>query len=135
MGTDLEISIMPKSLFTGGSAVSAKGITFIPNLPTEGKERCTRPVKVRGVPVEGLAFKFAGIDAEARRMGEGALVDADSPVYRSGRTFHSISLRTRRRVCPDALEGGESMSEEELKAAGCNVSLVHTDFMMGSPEV
>ena len=146
-GNDLEIGLMPKSQFTGGSAVSAKGITFIPNLPTEGvftmpdfrraegKERCTRPVKVRGVPVEGLAFKFAGIDAEARRMGEGALVDADSPVYRSGRTFHSISLRTRRRVCPDALEGGESMSEEELKAAGCNVSLVHTDFMMGSPEV
>jgi aminopeptidase len=76
----------------------------------EGKERCTRPVKVRGVPVEWLAFKFAGgevksfstdrgreaiesflgIAAEARRMGEVALVDPDSPVYRSGWTFHSI---------------------------------------------
>ena len=35
-GNDLEIGLMPKSQFTGGSAVSAKGIAFIPNLPIEG---------------------------------------------------------------------------------------------------
>jgi aminopeptidase len=173
-GTDLEIGLMPKSRFTGGSAVSAKGITFIPNLPTEevfttpdfrraeGKVRCTRPVKVMGVPVEGLAFEFTGgevksftagrgreavesflgIDAEARRIGEVALVDAESPVSRSGRTFHSILFDENAAChfalgggCPDALEGGEAMSEAELRAVGCNVSLVHTDFMMGSPEV
>ena len=81
-GTDLEIGLMPKSQFTGGSAVSAKGITF----------------KFAGWEVKSFSAdrgreaieSFLGIAAEARRMGEVALVDPDSPVYRSGRTFHSI---------------------------------------------
>ena len=32
------------------------------------------------------------------------------------------------------LEGGESMTDEEALAAGGNDSLVHVDFMIGSPE-
>lgn len=173
-GTDVEIGLMPVSRFTGGSAVSAKGITFIPNLPTEevfttpdfrraeGKVRCTRPVEVLGVALEGVSFEFTAgavtgftadrgadalaryldIDPQARRIGEVALVAADSPVSRSGRTFHSILFDENAAChfalgggCPDAVEGGEAMSEDQLKGIGCNISLVHTDFMIGSPEV
>jgi aminopeptidase len=128
----------------------------------EGRVACTRPVKVMGVPVEGARFEFAdgavrradadrGVDAlrryldidpQARRLGEVSLVDASSPVARSGRIFHSILIDENAAChvalgggCPDAIEGGTGMSEEQLIALGCNISLVHTDFMIGSDEV
>jgi aminopeptidase len=36
---------------------------------------------------------------------------------------------------PKCLDGGTEMSEDELKAAGANHSLMHVDFMIGSAEL
>ena len=128
----------------------------------EGVARFTRPVKVLGVAVEGASLRFAGgtvveasadkggdalakfldIEPQARRLGEVALVDASSPVAQAGRVFHSILIDENATChialgggCPDAVEGGVDMSEEEQMSRGCNVSLVHADFMIGSDEV
>jgi len=129
---------------------------------TYGTVRCTRPVTVLGTQVEGAWFhfengavvesgarknadvldKFLETEDSARYAGEIALVGTDSPVYRSGHVFHNILL-DENAAChialgngyKDCIEDGTVMQKQELKAVGCNVSLVHIDFMIGSEEV
>jgi aminopeptidase len=129
---------------------------------TEGKVRCTRPVEIMGTNVEGVWLRFEQgavvdfgaeknaavldqflkVDDRARYLGEIALVGTDSPIYRSGRVFHNI-LFDENAAChialgsgyPKCLEGGTEMTQEQLAANGCNVALVHVDFMIGSSDV
>ncbi len=75
-------------------------------------------------------------------MGEVALVDIHSPIFQSEKVFNCI-LYDENAACHIALgrgltiglENGADMSEDELKALGSNMSLQHTDFMIGSPKV
>lgn len=129
---------------------------------TEGHVKCTRPVEVLGTQVQGAWFefekgrvvefgadehrdilaRFMEFDAGASALGEVALVGTDSPIYRSGKIFHNI-LFDENAAChialgngyTDCIEGGTKMSPEELAETRCNVSLVHTDFMIGSDEI
>lgn len=129
---------------------------------TEGHVTVTRPVEVLGAQVEGAWFRFSdgivtdfgadrnlemlrqflGFDEGAAALGEVALVDDYSPVSRSGRTFYSILFDENASShialgngYADCIEEGTGMSSEELKSTGCNSSLVHTDFMIGSSEM
>ncbi|MFW6362577.1 MAG: aminopeptidase [Spirochaeta sp.] len=128
----------------------------------EGTVVTTRPVKVMETLVHGASFTFKDgrvvahdaeigketldryldIDEGARRIGELALVDSSSPIYRSGLLFNSI-LYDENASChialgagyPSCLTESRNLTDADAKrAAGCNVSLVHTDFMIGSPE-
>jgi aminopeptidase len=130
---------------------------------TEGKATVTRPVRVLGSQVRGAWFRFEegrvvefgaeqgadrleayfAMDEQARYLGEVALVDGSSPVARSDRVFESI-LFDENAACHIALGKGLTMTlapgdrergDEELLAMGCNVSFLHTDFMIGSDEI
>ncbi len=83
--------------------------------------------------------QYLQIDDGSRYMGEIALVDQTSPIAMADTIFHSI-LYDENASCHFALGAGyptclklpHSMNLEE---AGCNESIVHTDFMFGSADM
>lgn len=164
-GTDLRVGLLPGSRWIAGGETSPSGHFYAPNLPTEeafttpdwrrteGRVAVTRGVEVSGVEVEGARFtfregrvvdfeasrgrevlgQFLTQDGQANAVGEIALVDASSAVAASGQTFHSI-LFDENAACHLALGAGYPSAVRE-ESDGVNVSQVHTDFMIGSPEV
>lgn len=128
-------------------------------LKTEGCAKITRPVMVLGTQVEGAWFEFKDgkvvnfgadkgeenlgqflkMDEGSSYLGEMALVDSNSPIFKSEKVYHSI-LFDENAAChialgrgiPIVVEGFQDMDQEKLKKSGCNSSIVHVDFMIGS---
>jgi len=92
---------------------------------------------------EDLLHQYLAIDEGSSSMGEIALVDQRSPIAQAHTIFNSI-LYDENASCHFALGAGyptcldiphEDINEESLRAAGCNQSNVHTDFMFGSDDM
>lgn len=127
-----------------------------------GTVRSTYPLAVGGAVVRGLRMRFedgriveidadegadiirgqVAIDDQAASLGEVALVDGESAVKRTGLVFFD-TLFDENATChiafgaglAMAVEGADGKSPQELLELGVNVSGVHTDFMVGGPEV
>jgi aminopeptidase len=121
---------------------------------THGTVTSTRPLLVSGRAISGLRMRFEGgraveVDADegaelmrelvgrdenANRLGEVALVDASGRIGRSGVIFHD-TLLDENAASHIAVGGGFPHLCDEAAAARVNISGIHTDFMIGGPEI
>jgi aminopeptidase len=165
-GTDLRVGLLPESRWQGCESVTASGLPYVANMPTEevfttpdlrrteGFVRSTRPLALYGRIVKGLEVRFEGgrivdvkadegadvvrgqldTDDTAAYLGEIALVDGTSRIGQTGLTFYD-TLFDENTTCHVAYGGAYAEAVEGGVIEGVNVSNVHTDFMVGGPEV
>lgn len=127
-----------------------------------GTVSSTKPLNLRGSLVENFSFtlengKIVDVKAEkgletlkklietdegAHFFGEVALVPYDSPISNSNIIFYSTLFDENASshfaigsAYPLCIEGGTSMTKEELASKGVNDSLTHVDFMIGSADL
>jgi aminopeptidase len=129
---------------------------------TEGTVRSTRPLVLLGTVVRDLQLRFEGgravevkaesgedvvrthmeTDEGARMLGEIALVDGHSRVGKAGITFfdtlfdeNASSHIAYGAGFPEAIEGGQALTDDQRREAGINQSMTHVDFMVGGTDV
>jgi aminopeptidase len=73
-------------------------------------------------------------DENANRLGEVALVDSSGRIGRSGLIFHD-TLLDENAASHIAVGAGFPHVCDEESGARVNVSGIHTDFMIGGPEI
>jgi aminopeptidase len=122
---------------------------------TEGTFRCSRPLNFRGRLIEGIRGEFHGgrlvrldadrdeerdllaalvdTDADARRLGEVALVDSSSRIGRAGRTYFETLIDEN--AAAHIAFGGGFPNTRPAGAPRVNSSSLHLDVMVGTDDL
>ena len=144
-------NIPSEEVFTSPMKGKAEGIVY-----------SSRPLCCNGALIDNFWIKFEGgkavdvgaekneavlrelikMDENAAYLGECALVPYSSPIRESGLLFYN-TLFDENAACHFALgrgfsnllRGYENMSEDEMREAGINDSIVHEDFMIGTADM
>lgn len=131
-------------------------------LKVNGKLKATKPLSLNGKIIENFGFEFKDgkvvdfyaekgyevlekhleNDEGAKYLGEIALVQDDSPISNTKILFNNTLFDENAschlalgRAYAYAMREGSSSTQEELEERGANYSLIHTDFMVGGPEL
>lgn len=128
----------------------------------EGIVYSSKPLSYQGQLIEDFWFRFEGgkvveahaekgdellqkminMDEGARYLGECALVPYDSPINQTGLLFYN-TLFDENACChlalgmgfPDTIEDHHNKTLEECRTLGVNDSMIHEDFMIGTPDL
>lgn len=81
-------------------------------------------------------------DEDSTRLGEVALISYNTPISQSNILYYN-TLFDENASChvalgaayPTCMKNGENLEPEDFKKAGGNISMVHVDFMFGTPKM
>ena len=139
-----EIFTMPDRNNADGRVVASMPLSYQGNL-IEGFEMTFKNGRVESYSATKNQETLANIiemDEGARRLGEVALVANSSPIGQMGTLFYNTLFDENAaahfalgKAYPNNMAGGDDLTTEELEKAGGNDSLLHVDFMFGTPDM
>jgi aminopeptidase len=139
-----EVFITPKAGKAEGTVVASKPLSYagelIENFSVTFKDG--KVVSVKAEKNQALLEQMVNMDEGASRIGELALVPFNSPIQESGLLFYNTLFDENAschialgRAYVNSIRGYANMSREQLTALGCNTSMIHVDFMIGSKDL
>ncbi len=150
-GVEFNPNIPSEEVFTSpmrgkaeGTLVATKPLSYrgelIENFSLTFKDG--KVVDVKAEKNEELLRNMVSMDEGASYLGECALIPYDSPIRNTEITFYE-TLFDENACCHVALGAGfencikgyENKTLEECRALGINDSMIHVDFMIGSPDL
>ncbi len=139
-----EVYSAPQADRVDGVVRSTKPLVYNGNLIEDFQLtfKSGRVIAVQAAKGEAVLKDLIQMDEGACRLGEVALVPYHSPISLTSQIFYE-TLFDENAAChlalgdsyPTCLENGPELSDEELKKAGLNDSMIHVDFMVGSPDL
>ena len=139
-----ECFISPKRGEAEGIVYSSKPLSYNGELIENFSIRFEggRAVEVHAEKNEELLKKLIGMDEGAAYLGECALVPWESPINQTGLLFYN-TLFDENACCHlalgmgfiDTIDGYQDRTLEQMLAMGVNDSMIHEDFMIGTPDL
>jgi len=138
-----EVFTLPKKDGANGVVYSSMPLVLNGHLIKDIKLTLKDGKIVDAYASEGLEILLRQLDTDegARYFGEVALVPRSSPISEQGILYYN-TLFDENASCHfafgaayPAFVGAENMSEDEKKEQGMNDSIIHEDFMVGTPDL
>ena len=139
-----EVFTLPKRTGVNGKVVSTKPLNYNGNLIVDFSLtfKDGKVVDYHAKEGKDTLKNLLETDAGSSYLGEVALVSFNSPISQLDLLFYN-TLFDENASChlafgkayPVCIKDSEEMTQEELKQAGVNDSLVHVDFMIGSKDL
>ncbi|WP_077210868.1 aminopeptidase [Bacillus dakarensis] len=139
-----EVFTVPHKTGVNGTVSSTKPLSYGGNL-IDGFQitfENGRIVNVKAEEGEEMLKRLVETDEGSHYLGEVALVPHNSPISQSNVLFYNtlfdenasnhLAIGSAYAFC---IEGGKTMSSEELAENGLNESITHVDFMIGSAQM
>ncbi len=139
-----EVFTTPQRGIADGKVVSTKPLSYQGKLIENFWMRFEngKVVEVYAERNQDLLEKMVSMDEGAAYLGECALIAYDSPINNTGVLFYN-TLFDENASCHlalgrgfnNCLENYENYTVEECEKLGVNSSMIHVDFMIGSPDM